>query len=158
MNKQTLIAVIITAIVVGTGTYYFQSNFSIEKKTEIEAVEEKTVAIKIDEPDEEIVQKTYSNDLFSVDYPSSYSLEIDERDKFDVITIANENGSIKITDNSIIFFVGGPAAPSDPEWELPKDEVHHGWDGVVTSALFYKAGDDVSMKELKEIQNSIVLK
>jgi len=145
MNKKTLIAVVITAVVVAIGTSYFQNNFTNEK-------EGATVTAGTSEP---AALETFSHALFTVEYPSNYSVNVEQIGNADIVTISNQKGSIKISQIDL-GIVPGPAAPSDPE-EEPKDVILHGYDADISSALFYKSNDEVTAKELKEIQKSIKL-
>ena len=100
--------------------------------------------------------KTYSDKSFSVRYPSNYDVN---QDKTGIVTISGPNGKIMIggfdfTSSSTSTVVGGVSQIQNDE--LPKDIRHHGDDGVVVSALFYQAGDDATMKELKAIQDTII--
>ncbi len=94
----------------------------------------------------------YSNGIFSVKYPSGFTLE--ETQKKDFITLSNEKGKIQIGEFE-------PAAVPIPETEeqeeqFPKDIKYHG--DVIASALFYKLDDALTMEQLQNIQKTIRVK
>lgn len=98
---------------------------------------------------------SYTNDLFSVTFPTSYKVasEVNE-----VTIIANEKGRIEIGKFDPSVSPGPqPGMTQAQVDEFPKDHAFHGYAGDVASALFYTTGDTATMKELKAIQDSIKL-
>lgn len=138
-TTKITIAVIITAIVVGSGVYFWQN--SPQRNPEV-----------VTQPTE----KTYSGDSFTVQYPSSYQVS---KDNIGIVTISGSRGKIMIGDFSPD---AGPAPTLDMTQEqldeLPKNIQSHGYEGKIASALFYKTGDNTAKKELEVIQASIELK
>ncbi|MEK7648186.1 MAG: hypothetical protein AAB384_04110 [Patescibacteria group bacterium] len=136
-TAKMMLAVIVTALVVGIGVYCWQTSYAKCWGNNSESVG----------------MTSYTGDEFLALYPSNYQAT---KDAQGITTISGPSGKIMIGD----FEPDAAPAPTrnmtqDQKDEFPKDIKYHGKDGKVASALFYKTGDDATKKVLETIQNSI---
>ena len=140
-GTKIALAVIITAIIVGGGVYFWQQ---LAQQENPEIVTQQTES------------KTYSGNSFTLQYPSNYTLSTDS---VGVVTISGTNGKIMVGNFEP---AAAPAPTSDMTQEqideFPKDIKYHGYEGNIASAIFYKTGNNAAKEELEAIQASIKLK
>jgi hypothetical protein len=138
--SKIVLTLIILAIVVGGGIYLWQmsqqnSQENVTQQTEL---------------------KTYLGNSFTAQYPSIYQISTDN---LGVVTISGSNGKIMI---GKFEPAAAPESAADMTQEqldeFPKEIKYYGYEGEIASAIFYKAGDESTKRELEAIQNSIKLK
>ena len=148
-TSRTIFAVAIALLIVGGGIYVVQTYQSQNSETN-------DTEVTSQEDTKNIISKTYSNDLFTLQYPSNYTVSTN---KSGIVTISNGNSKIMVGNFEP---AAAPAATADmtqdQKDEFPKDTRYHGREASIASAIYFETGDESAQNELNTIQNSIVLK